>query len=120
MWGEPELWTPDELNEPAIYPHKLTVARAYAGKELGAEIMDWVGGRGYERDKLWVRLDAWDTNGALHDYYRAQGFEFVRVANRPPSGTLFKRRTAPYTGTRLQIGDRPPIHHASLPEVPVR
>jgi hypothetical protein len=116
-WGEPELWTADELNEPAIYPHKLTVARAYGGTELGAEIMDWVGGRGYDLGKRWVRLDAWDSNHALHDYYRRHGFEFVRVANRPPSGALFKRPTALYTGTRLRMGTRPPVHHAELPEV---
>lgn len=119
MWGEPELWTAEELTEPAIYPHKLTVARAYAGNELGAEIMDWVGGRGHEQHKVWVRLDAWDSNRALHDYYRRHGFEFVRVADRPPSGTLFKRPTAPYTGTRLMIGTRPAVRHAELPEVPI-
>jgi hypothetical protein len=116
-WGEPELWTAEELSEPAIYPHKLTVTRAYGGKELGAEIMDWVGGRGYELGKRWVRLDAWDSNRTLHDYYRLHGFEYLRVADRRPSGTLFKRATAPYTGGRLQVGSRPPVRHAVLPEV---
>jgi hypothetical protein len=118
-WGEPELWTSEELSEPAIYAHKLTVARAYAGNELGAEMMDWVGGRGYDQHRLWVRLDAWDSNRGLHDYYRQHGFEFVRVASRPPSGTLFKRPTAPYTGTRLREGSRPPAHTTTLPEAPL-
>jgi hypothetical protein len=40
-WAKPELWTPEEAAEPALYAHKVTVDRAYGGQGLGAEC--WTG-----------------------------------------------------------------------------
>jgi GNAT superfamily N-acetyltransferase len=42
-WANPDLWTEQEAAEPALYAHKVTVARAYAGQGLGAELLDWAG-----------------------------------------------------------------------------
>jgi GNAT superfamily N-acetyltransferase len=101
--GEPELWDQFERAEPAIYCHKLTVARAYAGMGIGAELLDWAGGIAHDEDRRWLRLDAWDTNSALHDYYRRQGFWYIRAADRPPSGALFQRVASPYAPRLLQV-----------------
>jgi hypothetical protein len=101
--GEPELWSEAERAEPAIYCHKLSVARAYAGRGLGAELIDWAGGIAHQERRRWLRLDAWDTNTSLHRYYRSQGFRFVRVADRPPSGVLFQRPASPYTPRLLRV-----------------
>jgi hypothetical protein len=37
-FAKPELWTPEEAAEPALYAHKVTVDRAHAGQGLGAEL----------------------------------------------------------------------------------
>jgi GNAT superfamily N-acetyltransferase len=101
--GECELWSEAERAEPAIYCHKLTVARTHAGKGLGAELLDWAGGEAHDEGRHWLRLDAWDTNSRLHDYYRSQGFWYIRMANRPPSGALFQRPASQYAPRLLRI-----------------
>ncbi|WP_372408841.1 GNAT family N-acetyltransferase [Streptomyces luteireticuli] len=101
--AEEGLWTPEELREPSMFVNKLTVARTHAGQNLGGRLLDWAGDRAYRAGARWLRLDAWTTNGALQQYYLAQGFEHVRTVregaavNGGPrvSGWLAQRRTQP-------------------------
>jgi GNAT superfamily N-acetyltransferase len=68
-------WSQDRPERPAVYVHRLVVARAYAGLGLGAELLNWAGRTGrlsHGADVL--RISAWTTNLGLHDYYRRQGF----------------------------------------------
>jgi GNAT superfamily N-acetyltransferase len=103
-WGPAELWSPQELDEPSLYVHKLTVPRAYAGRRLGAELLDWAGGRAYADGREWLRLDCWSDNANLHAYYRREGFEYLRTEPRePPSGALFQRPARGYSGRFAQI-----------------
>jgi GNAT superfamily N-acetyltransferase len=98
-WGPPELWTAEELQQPALYVHKLTVRRAHAGRRLGAELLDWAGGRAYHEGRRWLRLDCWSDNLELHAYYVREGFTYLRTeAREPPSGALFQRRARVYAG----------------------
>jgi GNAT superfamily N-acetyltransferase len=77
--AEAGLWTDEELAEPAMFINKLTVAREYAGRNLGGQLLDWAGDRAYRAGARWVRLDAWTTNEALQRYYLDQGFLYVRT-----------------------------------------
>jgi GNAT superfamily N-acetyltransferase len=88
----PGLWTPDEQAS-ALFVHRLTVSRAAAGRGVGAWLLDFAGEAASAACLPWVRLDAWTTNMRLHDYYRSQGFELVRiVADHPtPSAACFQR-----------------------------
>lgn len=101
--AQPAIWTPEEATEPARYVHRLTVRRVAAGQGLGSELLDWCGNRAYEEGARWLRLDAWTTNHALHDYYRSQGFEHLRTVERAdyPSGALFQRPARPVATPRL-------------------
>ncbi len=92
-WANPDLWTPEEAAEPALYAHKLTVARAYAGRELGAELLDWAGSRADADGARWLRVDVWTTNRKLQRYYLDRGFTHVRTVAlaHNPSGALFQR-----------------------------
>jgi GNAT superfamily N-acetyltransferase len=92
-WARPELWTPEEAAEPALYAHKVTVARAYAGQGLGAELLDWAGTRAANSGASWLRIDVWTTNERLQKYYLELGFTHVRTVDHPhnPSGALFQR-----------------------------
>ncbi|MGW4197878.1 GNAT family N-acetyltransferase [Streptomyces sp. NPDC005004] len=77
--AEEGLWSEAELGEPSMFVNKLTVAREYAGQNLGGRLLDWAGGRAYRSSAKWLRLDAWTTNSRLQQYYLAQGFEHVRT-----------------------------------------
>lgn len=90
----PGLWSPDELNEPAFYVHRLIVQRDYAGLGLGAWLTDWCGILATRQEARWLRADVWTTNTRLQDYYRSIGFEHVRTVVRDdyPSGALFQRK----------------------------
>ncbi|MFD6324706.1 GNAT family N-acetyltransferase [Streptomyces sp. NPDC058442] len=77
--AEDGLWTGEELAEPSMFVNKLTVARAYAGQNLGGRLLDWAGARAHRAGARWLRLDAWTTNEALQRYYLEQGFTHVRT-----------------------------------------
>jgi ribosomal protein S18 acetylase RimI-like enzyme len=93
--GIPFLWSVAEQARPAVYAHRLIVNRGYAGRGIGAGLLDWVAERAareYGAEEL--RIDVWTSNAALHDYYRGIGFSFVRIAENCadyPSRALFRR-----------------------------
>jgi GNAT superfamily N-acetyltransferase len=91
-WVNPDLWTPEEAAEPALYAHKLTIARAYAGQGLGAELLDWAGARAAAAGDRWRRVDVWTTNRELQRYYLRLGFIHIRTVAlaHNPSGALFQ------------------------------
>ncbi|MFF0298066.1 GNAT family N-acetyltransferase [Kitasatospora sp. NPDC004614] len=100
---EPGLWTEAELSEPTRFINKLTVARSYAGRDLGGRLLNWAGTRAASEGALWLRLDAWTTNDRLQRYYLDHGFTYVRTVreggavNGGPrvSGWLAQRAAAP-------------------------
>jgi ribosomal protein S18 acetylase RimI-like enzyme len=98
--ANPRLWTQEELNERAVYVSRLIVDRDYAGRGLGAALIDWAGMRGIQRWQAdWIRVDVWTTNVGLHNYYKGQDFEYLRTIEVEhewdyPSAVLFQRSTA--------------------------
>jgi len=99
------LWHPADDPGNALYASKLMVPPAAAGRGLGEEMLAWAGGRAYDAELLWLRLDAWTTNAELHEWYRRQGFELVRAVPSRASGACFQRPAQPYTGCRLKVED---------------
>ncbi|MEV5773090.1 GNAT family N-acetyltransferase [Streptomyces antimycoticus] len=91
------LWTAEEQAQPALYVHKLTVDRRFAGRGLGNQVLDWAGDRAAREGAHWLRLDAWTTNAALHRYYLRHGFKHVRTTPDPNevSGWLAQRPARP-------------------------
>jgi ribosomal protein S18 acetylase RimI-like enzyme len=89
----PGLWTEAEQREPALYVHRLIVARSIAHQGLGAELLDKVTQCATKRGAKFVRVDVWTTNTDLHRYYRQHGFRHVRTVDLPgyPSGAIFER-----------------------------
>jgi GNAT superfamily N-acetyltransferase len=95
VWSEPGCTC--DPDEPAVYVHRLIVARDYAGRGLGAELVDWFGRwarRGY--GARWIRIDVWTTNKELHAYYLDTGFEPCGFCADPdyPSAALFQKDVA--------------------------
>jgi GNAT superfamily N-acetyltransferase len=83
---DPLLWTASERTVRAMYIHKLTVDRAFAGQRLGTRLLDWAGDRAARRGATLLRLDAWTSNTRLHQYYLDHGFQHVRTVLDPEVG----------------------------------
>ena len=105
---EPAVWSrldPGcDLSDRAVYAHRLITARDYAGRGLGADLIDWAGLRGQRLyGAKWIRIDVWTSNAALHDYYGETGFERCGSCADPgyPSGALFQKRVSAITESRF-------------------
>lgn len=98
-----DFWEAADEPSSGLYIYKAMVARAYAGQDLGGEMLDWAGDLAYRNGYNWLRLDCWRSNTALHRYYERHGFRHVRTVVRSwrQSGALFQRPTAPKL-TRLR------------------
>ncbi len=91
-----EVWSAGEcdLAERAVYVHRLITARDYAGRGLGAQLIDWAGLRARrEYGAKWIRIDVWTDNFGLHGYYLGIGFKPCGLSAKPgyPSGALFQK-----------------------------
>jgi hypothetical protein len=71
----------------------MVVEAGARGGELGSALLDWAARRARRTGKSWLRLDAWKSNPALHQYYLDRGFTLVRIDDNPadPSGVCFQR-----------------------------
>ena len=91
------VWPAASRDEPAVYVTRMVVSRAFAGRGLGAALLDWAGLHARRlHGARWVRVDVWTTNTALHAYYRQQGFEFCgrgEAFAHYPSAALFQKAT---------------------------
>ncbi|MGO9077526.1 MAG: GNAT family N-acetyltransferase [Streptosporangiaceae bacterium] len=87
-------WPETHWPDPAVYIHRLVVARRYAGQQLGAQLLDWAGSRASgEYQARWIRLSVWTTNCRLHNYYRHLAFSLCGMCRDRsyPSAALFQR-----------------------------
>jgi GNAT superfamily N-acetyltransferase len=95
--NEQPVWPADKLRESALYVRRVIVRRRYAGRGLGAALLDWaadVARRDYEA--ALIRVDVWTTNRDLHAYYKGQRFtpcpgRDPRELANYPSQALFER-----------------------------
>ena len=90
--SNPGLWTDEELEDSLII-HRMIKARS-APSGIGTALIQHAEQVAARRGAQWLRLDAWTTNTALHDYYRRAGFEHVRTVSghHTCSAALFARR----------------------------
>ncbi len=90
--GDPDFWTPDELNELALYLGKMASAVRRSGEGLGSLMLswaqDWAARSGFDS----LRWDVWRTNQQLQDYYQSIGGQYIRTVHATDrwSGALFQ------------------------------
>jgi ribosomal protein S18 acetylase RimI-like enzyme len=97
--AHPKLWPEMDVQEPAVYVHRLVVNRKFAGKGIGASLVELAGDLAFrEYAARWIRVDVWDNNTGLHNYYRNLGFMPHSTAKAPEKGyrstALFQRAIA--------------------------
>ena len=92
-FADTDFWRGEDEPAAALYVHRMAVARSDRGIGLGSAMLDWAADRAEAGMRTWLRLDAWQTNGALHLYYKHLGFEMVRIEHveHRGSGALFAR-----------------------------
>jgi GNAT superfamily N-acetyltransferase len=89
-------WDLSDGPDNALYVHRMVVEADARGGELGSALLDWAARRARQAGKSWLRLDAWKSNPALHQYYLDRGFALVRIDDNPadPTGVCFQRPAA--------------------------
>jgi GNAT superfamily N-acetyltransferase len=95
--ADPEFWTSAEQAQPALYVHRMIVAREAAGQNVGGQLLDWAATVATSQSRPTLRLDCWARNRALHRYYAHQGFVHLRTMrlSHRGSGALFQKSVAP-------------------------
>lgn len=77
----------------ALYIFRMAVRREWAGRDIGAKILDWSSARAHAAGLSWIRLDCHRHNRKLQRYYETRGFirvgTLVRVID--DSGTPYTR-----------------------------
>jgi GNAT superfamily N-acetyltransferase len=73
LWSDPAFW--GERPPDAGYVHALAVRRAWAGRGLGARLLEWAEAEVAGAGRRYLRLDCLAANGDLRRYYERQGFE---------------------------------------------
>jgi GNAT superfamily N-acetyltransferase len=77
FWGERP---PD-----AVYLHKLAVRRDFAGRKLGARIVEWIVSDAAGRGREFVRLDCQRDLPGIRAYYERLGFELRGEKTKGPN-----------------------------------
>jgi ribosomal protein S18 acetylase RimI-like enzyme len=72
---EDELYWPGFPKGEAVYVHKLTVSRRFAGQGLAGRMLDWAVMRGVELGRNYLRLDCEASRENLCRIYESFGFE---------------------------------------------
>ncbi|MEV8480374.1 GNAT family N-acetyltransferase, partial [Streptomyces sp. NPDC051173] len=134
--ADPVFWTPDEMQQAALYLYKFVIRSERRGSGLGDLLLDWACERAEAAGAKFLRLDCWKTNTALHRYYEKRGFVHyaTRTAEGRKSGALFERPTSlrlvnepavALTGTHTGVGGRhdgtllsvrPPVFDSARPD----
>jgi GNAT superfamily N-acetyltransferase len=87
-----DYWTTAELADPAaVYIHKAAVIRSHAGDGIGALMLRRVIDLAADVGARVARLDTSKTNPTIGDYYRRQGWTYLRTsAPHRRGGVLFQ------------------------------
>jgi GNAT superfamily N-acetyltransferase len=95
--GDPDFWTEEERAVPSLYLAKLATRTDSAGQGLGRLMLDYALYYAVAQRLKEVRMDVWKTATNLHEYYRMQGWTYLRTVEKPGrfSGALFTRHVEP-------------------------
>lgn len=91
--SDPSLWTDAETLD-ALFLHRVISPLASAGLHVAAPLLAHAHDLAAQRQRRWLRLDAWSTNTALHTFWEHRGFDHVRTVPAVASGALFQRRVS--------------------------
>jgi len=77
------IW-PNIVDNETLFIGKLAVARAYAGKGLSTEMLDFAREEAIKRNKKFLRLDCYADREYLRYFYESYGFKLVKIREMEP------------------------------------
>jgi GNAT superfamily N-acetyltransferase len=91
QWSDGHIWK--ELdNEESGYLHRFAVKRAYSGKGIGVNLLNWAEQYIRSQDKRYFRLDCIAENARLNQFYQTAGFLLIsRVNVKGWNAALFEK-----------------------------
>jgi len=75
-YSDAVIWREME-NGTSIYLHRIVVNPAFKGQKLFGKILAWTVEHARQKGLATVRMDTWDNNPSLIDYYKSFGFTFI-------------------------------------------
>ena len=94
--ADQDFWTPEEAAEDALYIYKIMIRPDRRGSGLGEALLDYATDLAEQMMDVQLRVDCWQTNTGLHQYFLDRGFEHVdtRTAEGRNSGWLAQRHVS--------------------------
>jgi GNAT superfamily N-acetyltransferase len=90
---EDDPWFWGERPPDAVYLHKLAVRRAFAGRGIGADAVEWVDAEAARRGRAFIRLDCQRDLPGIRRYYERLGFVVVgEKTHETFAWALYERR----------------------------
>lgn len=81
-YSDPDIWR-EKDQEPAIYLHRIITDQKYKGQKLFTLVLEWTKRLAMKNNISKIRLDTWNFNPPLVEYYQSFGFEIVEYFNMP-------------------------------------
>lgn len=72
----------------SIYLHRIVVNPEFKGQKLFGEILNWAKDEVKKKGLTHIRMDTWQNNPVIKDYYKSYGFEEVEDYTTPDSEEL--------------------------------
>ena len=86
-YTDPVIWREKE-NGDALYLHRIVVNPVFKGQKLFGKILEWSIAHAREKDLRFIRMDTWQANPNIVEYYKTFGFRFVENYTTPDSPDL--------------------------------
>ena len=91
QWEDKKFW--GDVPDDAAYVHRIAIRRAYAGKDLGRQLLRWAESAAAAAGKNFLRLDCMAENSALCEYYERADFEYCgEIQGKGWRGRLYEKR----------------------------
>ncbi|MEO6759005.1 MAG: GNAT family N-acetyltransferase [Saprospiraceae bacterium] len=85
--------------DPAIYLHRIVTDPRFRGQNMVAKIVTWAREYGKIQGKKYLRMDTWNENLRLKEYYLAAGFDYLGAV----TPTDFSALPSHYAGISLAL-----------------
>ena len=86
-FSDPQIWL-EKNNDPAVYIHRIATSPAFRGRNLVAEITNWVKQYASANARRYIRMDTVGENQKLIQHYGKCGFAFLGMLQLKETDTL--------------------------------
>lgn len=86
-YTDPIIWREME-NGTSLYLHRIVVNPTFKGQKLFGELLRWAAEHARAKNLTTIRMDTWDNNPSLIEYYKTFGFSFIERYTTPDTPGL--------------------------------